>query len=41
MAFFVIRYRSQVLFRGGWAGFCSLVNMLGDVKDLIFEVNPR
>ena len=41
MAFFVIRYRSQVLFRGGWAGFCSLVNMLGEVKDLIFEVVQR
>ena len=41
MAFFVIRYRRLVLFRGGWASFCSLVNMLGEVKDLIFEVTPK
>ena len=41
MAFFVIRYRRLILFRGGWAGFCDLVNRLVEVKDLIFEVTSR
>jgi len=38
MAFFVVRYRKTVVFKGGWVGFCRIVDALSELKDFIFEV---
>jgi len=38
MTFFVIRYRTKILFKGEWKRFCQLVNGLVELKDFIFEV---